>query len=71
MENLTGIFPCFGAFSNDGEIDILIELLDRLGASYSDDLTAENTHLICSLPRVRSTLYPYLDFFLIPVGSQV
>ena len=52
MENLTGIFPCFGAFSNDGEIDVLIEVLDRIGASYSDDLTAENTHLICSLPRV-------------------
>jgi NAD-dependent DNA ligase len=51
MENLTGLYPCFGAFSNDSDIDTLIELVQRIGASYSDDLTSENTHLVCTLPK--------------------
>jgi chitin biosynthesis protein CHS5 len=51
MENLTGLYPCFGAFSNDSDIDTLIELVQRIGASYSDDLTGENTHLVCTLPK--------------------
>ena len=52
MENLTGLYPAFGAFSNDTEIDVLCELLERVGASFSDDLTADNTHLVCTLPKV-------------------
>jgi hypothetical protein len=51
MENLTGLYPCFGAFSNDADIDMMIELVQRIGASYSEDLTAENTHLVCTLPK--------------------
>jgi hypothetical protein len=52
MENLAGIYPAFGAFSNDSDIDVLCELLERIGASFSDDLTADNTHLVCTLPKV-------------------
>lgn len=51
MENLSGLYPCFGAFSNDADIDNLIEILSRVGGSYSDDLTADNTHLICTIPK--------------------
>lgn len=37
MENLSGIYPCFGAFSNDAEIDLLIELLSRVGGIFGFD----------------------------------
>lgn len=52
MENLSGLFPCFGAFSNDADIDTLVDLLSKIGAKFSDDLTSDNTHLICTLPKV-------------------
>jgi NAD-dependent DNA ligase len=51
MENLTGLYPCFGTFSNESDIDVLTELLQRVGASYSDELSSENSHLVCSLPK--------------------
>ncbi|KAI8896178.1 hypothetical protein BC833DRAFT_114383 [Globomyces pollinis-pini] len=51
MENLTGLYPCFGTFSNDSDIDVLIDLVQRIGANYSNDLTNENTHLVCTLPK--------------------
>ncbi|KAL2913511.1 hypothetical protein HK105_206971 [Polyrhizophydium stewartii] len=51
MDNLTGLNPSFGTFSNDAEIETLIELLARIGASYTDDLSTDNTHLVCTLPK--------------------
>eukprot|EP00842_Homolaphlyctis_polyrhiza_P003880 jgi/Hompol1/4493/HPOL_000555-RA len=51
MDNLTGLNPSFGAFSNDTEIEALVELLARVGAGYTDDLSTDNTHLVCTLPR--------------------
>ncbi|KAI8921787.1 BRCT domain-containing protein [Entophlyctis helioformis] len=51
MDNLTGLNPSFGTFSNDSEVEVLTELLARIGASYTDDLTTDNTHLVCSVPR--------------------
>ncbi|KAJ3057318.1 Chitin synthase, class 5 [Rhizophlyctis rosea] len=51
MENLTGISVSFGVFANEGEVEPLVDLLARIGASYTDDLTTDNTHLICTVPR--------------------
>jgi NAD-dependent DNA ligase len=51
MENLSGLYPCFGAFSNEADIDNLIEMLDKMGAMHSDGLSADNTHLICNLAK--------------------
>lgn len=51
LENLTGLYPAFGSFANDADIDTLSKLLERIGAQYSDDLTSDNTHLICTLPK--------------------
>lgn len=50
MENLTGINVSFGNFSNMTEIESLIDLLNRMGAHYTDELTTDNTHLICTVP---------------------
>ena len=33
MENLTGLYPAFGAFSNEAEVDNLLELLTRFISS--------------------------------------
>jgi twin BRCT domain len=60
MDNLSGIYPSFGTFTNDTEIEKLIELLGRVGATYSDELTAENTHLVCTVPKV-SMLFLHRD----------
>lgn len=51
MENLTGIHVAFGKFSNEKDVPILIELLKRIGAKYSEDVTIDNTHLVCNIPR--------------------
>ncbi|KAJ3129419.1 Chitin synthase, class 5 [Nowakowskiella sp. JEL0407] len=51
MENLTGINVCFGDFSHDQDIDALVSLLNRVGAKYSDELTLDNTHLVCTIPK--------------------
>ncbi|KAJ3283212.1 Chitin synthase, class 5 [Borealophlyctis nickersoniae] len=51
MDNLTGICVSFGAFQNEGEVEMLVDCLARIGASYTDDLTTDNTHLVCTVPR--------------------
>ncbi|OAJ37008.1 hypothetical protein BDEG_21088 [Batrachochytrium dendrobatidis JEL423] len=51
MDNLTGLNPSFGSLSKDSDVDTLIELLDRIGAKYTDDLTSDNTHLVCTVPK--------------------
>ncbi|TPX36948.1 hypothetical protein SmJEL517_g01101 [Synchytrium microbalum] len=51
LENLRGINVCFAAIQSDGEMDSLIALLKRIGASYTEELTTDNTHLVCSQPR--------------------
>lgn len=51
MENLTGITVSFGTFANREEVEDLVLLLDRIGARYTDDLTINNTHLVCTVPR--------------------
>ncbi|KAH6568549.1 hypothetical protein BASA50_001182 [Batrachochytrium salamandrivorans] len=51
MDNLTGLNPSFGTLSKDSDLDALTELLARIGARYTDDLTTDNTHLICTVPK--------------------
>ncbi|KAJ3078081.1 Chitin synthase, class 5 [Quaeritorhiza haematococci] len=66
LDNLTGINVCFGNFGivstaatgvtsnnahGDEEMEVLIDLLKRIGASYTNDLSTDNTHLICTVPR--------------------
>ncbi|KAJ3316350.1 Chitin synthase, class 5 [Blyttiomyces sp. JEL0837] len=51
LENLTGINVSFGALNNPGEMEGLIALLTRIGARYSDDLSTDNTHLVCTFAR--------------------
>lgn len=51
MDNLTGLNPCFGTFASDTEIQPLVEIVERVGASYTDDLSSDNTHLICTVAR--------------------
>jgi NAD-dependent DNA ligase len=51
LEDLTGLHPCFGSFADESDIEALAELVTRIGATYSDDLTFENTHLVCTLPK--------------------
>ncbi|KAI9014676.1 Chitin synthase, class 5 [Gaertneriomyces sp. JEL0708] len=51
MENLTGINVSFGTFTNTTEVEELVELLSRIGAGYTEDLTTESTHLVCTVPR--------------------
>jgi hypothetical protein len=49
LDNLTGLFPSFGSFNSDDDIETLTELIERIGASFSEDLGPENTHLICTV----------------------
>ncbi|KAI9324601.1 BRCT domain-containing protein [Zopfochytrium polystomum] len=52
LDNLTGICVSFGALSGGpGELDSLIALLSRVGARYTDDLSTDNTHLVCTFAR--------------------
>ncbi|KAI8905020.1 BRCT domain-containing protein [Gorgonomyces haynaldii] len=51
MDNLTGLLPCFGQFQNDSDLDVLIDLVERIGAKYTDELSQENTHLVCSVAK--------------------
>jgi hypothetical protein len=51
MENLSGLNPTFGQFSNPNDQEELIGILNRLGAGYSEELTSDNTHFICSVPK--------------------
>jgi hypothetical protein len=58
MENLTGINVSFGQFEfgKEDQIDGLVELVGRIGATCTDDLTTENTHL-GMLPRLTISMY--------------
>jgi len=42
---------CFGTFipGTEEDIDALITILERVGASYSEELTLDNTHVICNV----------------------
>lgn len=55
LDNLTGIRVSFGQFSpgveGEAEVERLIQIINRIGASYTEDLTTENTHLVCLVPR--------------------
>ncbi|KAI9098086.1 BRCT domain-containing protein [Phlyctochytrium arcticum] len=51
MDNLTGINVTFGTLDNPDDIDSLLELVTEMGAKHTDDLTVENTHLVCTVPR--------------------
>ena len=51
IDNLTGLNPTFGLFNNPSDVSELVEIITRIGASYSEDLSTDNTHLICTLPR--------------------
>lgn len=51
MDNLTGLNPTFGQFNNPMDIQDLIDILNRLGASFTEELTSDNTHFICTIPK--------------------
>jgi hypothetical protein len=51
IDNLTGLNPTFGLFNNPADAVELMEIISRIGASYTEDLSTDNTHLICTLPR--------------------
>ncbi|KAI8815427.1 BRCT domain-containing protein [Cladochytrium replicatum] len=51
LDNLTGINVCFGQFTHDQDVDALTEIVGQIKASYTDELTLENTHLVCTVPR--------------------
>ncbi|KAI8818711.1 BRCT domain-containing protein [Fimicolochytrium jonesii] len=51
MENLTGINVSFGTFTNPHDIEPLMDLLGRMGANFTDELTTDNTHLVSTVPR--------------------
>ncbi|KAJ3017923.1 UNVERIFIED_CONTAM: Chitin synthase, class 5 [Siphonaria sp. JEL0065] len=47
LENLTGINVSFGHLTNPTEAQNLIQLVKRIGAKYTEELSTDNTHLIC------------------------
>ncbi|KAG9291089.1 hypothetical protein G9A89_012961 [Geosiphon pyriformis] len=53
LENLTGINVCFGAFSesDDGvpKKEELKEILERIGARWSEHVGPDTTHLLCNI----------------------
>ncbi|KAJ3149642.1 Chitin synthase, class 5 [Geranomyces variabilis] len=51
MDNLTGINVSFGAFATPNESEALVDLVKRMGANYTDELTTDNTHLVCAQPK--------------------
>jgi hypothetical protein len=51
IDNLTGLNPTFGLFNNPADAAELTEIISRIGASYTEDLSTDNTHLVCTLPR--------------------
>ncbi|KAK4519025.1 uncharacterized protein ATC70_009252 [Mucor velutinosus] len=51
MENLTGIRVAFGTFEEpEPAITELKDLLSKMGASWSDEVSVETTHLLAQLP---------------------
>ncbi|KAG1052714.1 hypothetical protein G6F46_001068 [Rhizopus delemar] len=51
MENLTGIRVAFGTFEqSEPAITELKDLLTKMGASWSDEVNVETTHLLAQLP---------------------
>ncbi|KAJ3202024.1 Chitin synthase, class 5 [Entophlyctis luteolus] len=48
LDNLTGINVSFGHLSNPNEAAYLVQLLRRIGAKYTEELSTDNTHLICT-----------------------
>lgn len=65
MDNLTGIHAALGEFTDPAELASTKELLEKLGAQWSDELSPENTHLICEVPR--GDLYQRAAVMNIPV----
>ncbi|KAJ3022590.1 Chitin synthase, class 5 [Thoreauomyces humboldtii] len=51
MDNLTGINVAFGSLANVHDLEPLIELVARIGANYTEELTTDNTHLVCNVPK--------------------
>lgn len=51
MENLTGIRVAFGTFEEpEPAITELKDLLSKMGASWSEEVSVETTHLLAQLP---------------------
>ena len=51
LDNLTGLNPSFGTFTNDAELEALIDLMSRIGGGWTEDLSSENTHLVCTVAK--------------------
>jgi hypothetical protein len=51
IDNLTGLNPTFGQFSNPTEVGELIDILNNMGATFTEDLSSDNTHFICTIPK--------------------
>lgn len=50
LDNLTGVRVCFGNYEKTEEIESLREIISRIGASYSEEVDIDTTHLICRVP---------------------
>lgn len=54
LDNLTGINVSFGDFGStkaDAKVNKLIDLVYKMGATYSEELSPDNTHLVCTVPK--------------------
>lgn len=53
LDNLTGINVCFGQFAHgaegESELDQSVQILNRIGAVYSEELSSDTTHLVCQI----------------------
>ncbi|TPX30631.1 hypothetical protein SeMB42_g07892 [Synchytrium endobioticum] len=67
LENLSGINISFAAIPHEGEVEALQALLKRIGANWTDELTTDNTHLVCS--QARGPKYERAVEWNIPVVS--
>ena len=51
MQDLTGIRVSFGEFAEPYDVPPLKDQIQSIRASWTEELTPENTHLICTLAR--------------------
>ncbi|ORX61507.1 BRCT domain-containing protein [Hesseltinella vesiculosa] len=54
MDNLTGIQVAFGNFESQDALDQMKHLLDKIGATWTNDVNHETTHLIAQIPGDRN-----------------
>ncbi|KAJ1976724.1 hypothetical protein H4R34_003867 [Dimargaris verticillata] len=51
LDNLTGIHVAFGDYESDAEVESLKTCIERIGASWSEDVSIDTTHVLCRTAR--------------------